>query len=194
MESGTTLALEIAMGIALAACAGLRAFFPLLVVGIAGRMGWVPLSEHFGWLTSVPALVILGVAVTTELIGDKIPIVDHFLDLLQTFVRPAAGAVLAASVLTELKPLQAVVLGFLVGGTTAGAIHILKAKLRVLSTAATFGLGNPVISLGEDIATLFGSIAALVIPVVMICVVAVGVFLLLFAIRRFRMRASQFGQ
>ena len=194
MEPSMNLALEIAMGICLAACAGLRAFLPLFVVGVAGRMDWIPLSQNFGWLSSAPALVILGVAVATELIGDKIPIVDHFLDLLQTFVRPAAGAVLAASVLTDLKPLQAALLGLLVGGSTAGLVHLTKAKLRILSTAATFGLGNPVLSVGEDVATIFGSVAALVIPFVMIALIVLGMILIILAMRRFSVRASHFQQ
>ena len=48
-EAGA-LIVQIAMGVGLAACAGLRAFLPLLVVGVAGKFELVPLSESFEWL------------------------------------------------------------------------------------------------------------------------------------------------
>src|SRR5437762_495318 len=81
MGSVPTLAIEVATGIALASCAGLRAFLPLFVTGALGRLGWISLSPSFEWLSSWPALVIFGVAVGTEMLGDKIPIVDHLLDV-----------------------------------------------------------------------------------------------------------------
>ena len=46
---------QIAMGIGLAACAGLRAFLPLFLLGLAGRFDWVSLSPTFDWLASTPA-------------------------------------------------------------------------------------------------------------------------------------------
>lgn len=193
MGDGTALAAQIATGIALSACAGLRAFLPLFVTGVAGRLGWIPLSPSWEWLGSWPALVIFGVAVLTEVLGDKIPVLDHLLDLLQIFVKPAAGAVLAASVITGLSPLEAAVLAIVVGGGTAGIVHATKAKLRLLSTATTFGLGNPLLSLGEDVASFVGTIGALLVPILMVLVIGASLVVLLFALRRFRQRAARFG-
>ena len=78
-EAGGIL-LQVAMGVSLAACAGLRAFLPLLVVGAFGRLGFVPLTGAFEWLSSWPALAVFGVAVVVELAADKFPVVDHLLD------------------------------------------------------------------------------------------------------------------
>ena len=64
-------------------------------------------TRTFQWLESWPALTVLGVAVVTEILADKFPVVDNFLDAAQTFVKPVAGTILAASVLSELSPLQA---------------------------------------------------------------------------------------
>jgi len=50
------------MGIGLSASAGFRVFVPLLVAGIGGRFGWVPLTEHFHWLGEWPALICFGIA------------------------------------------------------------------------------------------------------------------------------------
>ena len=64
----------VSLGIALAACCGLRAFLPLFVAAMAARAGTPGLlGEHFTWLESTPALVGLGVAVIVEMAADKIP-------------------------------------------------------------------------------------------------------------------------
>ncbi len=193
MEGGTSLALEVAMGIALAACAGLRAFLPLFVVGVAGRLGWVTLGESYQWLASWPALVVFAVAVVAEVLSDKIPIVDHVLDLVGGVVRPAAGALLAASVLTEMTPLQCAVVGILVGGSSAGLVHLTKAKVRLFSSVTTAGLGNPVLSLGEDVVAFVGTAVALWVPVLVLILVLAAFALLLLARRRFRRRAARLG-
>ncbi len=194
MGNGGMLALEIAMGIGLAACAGLRAFLPLLVVGLAGRMGWVGLSDSFRWLASWPALVVFGVAVLTEILSDKIPVVDHMLDVIGGALKPAAGALLAASVLSDLGPLQATVLGILVGGSSAGAVHLVKAKVRLFSSVTTAGLGNPFLSFGEDLAALAGSVIAIVLPVLLLGVVIATLLFFLVVRRRFRLRAERLGR
>lgn len=183
------LVAQIASGIGLAACAGLRAFLPLFIVGLAGRLEWIPLTGKFEFLASTPALIIFGVAVLVEILADKIPAVDHFLDSIQTFVKPIAGAVLAASVLAELTPLQASVLGLITGGTVAGTIHFTKANLRLVSSATTVGLANPVLSVIEDVGAFLGSVLALVVPILVVLLL-VGVLIGVWSfIRRARRRA-----
>jgi len=168
------LAAQVSMGLALAACAGLRAFLPLLIVGTAGRLGWVPLSDSFAWLQSTPALVVFGIAVAAEILADKIPVVDHTLDVAQTLIKPVAGTLLAASVMTEVEPLQATVLALITGGLVSETVHLTKAKLRLLSTVTTAGVGNPVISTAEDLGAVTGSFAALAVPFLVAAVVLVA--------------------
>ena len=185
------LAFEVAAGIALAACAGLRAFLPLLMLGVAGRLEWIALGESYRWLASWPALVIFGVAVVVEILSDKIPFVDHALDLVGGVVKPAAGALLAASVLADLTPLQAAVAGILAGGGTAGLVHVLKAKVRLFSSITTAGLGNPFLSVAEDLASFFGSLVAIVIPALLLAVLAATIVAFFFVRHRFRARAAR---
>ncbi len=187
---GASIAFQIVMGIGLAASAGLRAFLPLLVAGIAGRLGWVHLSDPFQWLASWPALLTLSVAVVAEVLSDKVPLVDNLLDVVQGIVKPAAGAILATSVLTALEPGTALILGIIAGGGSAELVHLAKAKVRLFSSATTAGLGNPILSLGEDLAALAGSILALVVPVLLVLIVVACLAGLLLAIRRFRLRAA----
>jgi hypothetical protein len=179
---------QIAMGIGLAACAGLRAFLPLLLLGAAGRFEWVSLSPAFEWLASTPALI---VAVVTEILSDKVPVVDHSLDVIGGVLKPVAGTVLAASVLTDLTPLQSTVAGLVVGGGAAGLVHLTKAKVRLFSTVTTAGLGNPVLSIAEDAMSFIGSIIALIMPVLLLLVIAASFAAFFLARRRFRRRAER---
>lgn len=192
MDEWGTLLLQVAAGVSLAACAGLRAFLPLLVVGISGRMGWLTLSDRFEWLSSWPALVIFGVAVVTEIVSDKFPVIDHLLDVLQSFVKPVAGALLVAAVVRDLTPLQTTVLGILGGGGTAAVVHVAKAKVRLLSSAVTAGLGNPILSLGEDVVTAAGSILAILAPFLVLLFFGVAIALLWLLFRRFQLRSARF--
>jgi len=190
-SQAASLLLQVAMGISLAACAGLRAFLPLLVVGLAGRLDLLPLTRSFQWLESWPALTIFGVAVLAEFLGDKFPIVDHFLDAIQTFVKPVAGTILMASVLSDLTPLQATVLGLVAGGTAAGAVHVGKAKLRVASSITTAGTANPVVSFLEDVVALLGTLASLLVPLLMLALLALAALLGWLALRHWRRRRTQ---
>ena len=151
-------------GIGLAAAAGLRTFLPLFVVSLCGRLEWLPLSPRFEWMAETPALIAFGIAVILEVAADKVPLLDHLLDLVQFWIKPIAGAMLAAAVLLDLEPLSAAVLGIIAGGAVAPLVHLGKAKLRVASTLVTGGVGNPVVSVAEDSVAVSASLAAVFVP------------------------------
>lgn len=184
--------LQVAMGVSLAACAGLRAFLPLLVVGVAGRLEIVPLAESFEWLASGPALVVLTTAVVVEAVADKVPVVDHLLDVVAILVRPVAGALVVASSLTALDPLVASVLGLVLGSTVAGGIHAVKSQTRLASTITTGGTANPLLSFIEEGVALAGSIAAVLLPLLAFTLLLAGLVLLL-RYRRRRREAQAMG-
>ena len=99
----------LALAVALAASAGLRAWLPAAASPPTRSLGCGP-RPLFQFLASNKALIVLGVATVIEVAGDKIPAVDHFLDAIGTPLRPAAGALLASSVLgTVSDPLTAIV-------------------------------------------------------------------------------------
>ncbi|HKQ61439.1 MAG TPA: DUF4126 domain-containing protein [Candidatus Polarisedimenticolaceae bacterium] len=169
---------QIALGLGLAATAGLRTFLPLFALGAGARAGMLPLAESWQWLASTPALVIFGAAVIAELLADKIPAVDHLLDLLGLVLKPAAAVGLVAAAGVDLGPLGATVLGILAGAPLAGGLHLLKAKTRLASSALTLGLANPLISLIEDGLALGGVLVALVLPLVLLAATATALLLL----------------
>ena len=168
----------LAMAIALAAVAGLRAWLPLLAAGGLSRLGVLQLGPSFHFLASDQALAVFGLATVIELVGDKVPAVDHALDLIGTPLRPAVGALLAASVLgTVSDPLTAMVLGTAVGAPSALVPHAAKSALRAASTATTGGLANPLLSLLEDAISILTFVAAVLVPVLVVC--ALGLTLVL---------------
>jgi len=93
-----------ALAMALAATAGLRAWLPLLLAGLLVRAGWLELSAPFAFLASTKALMVFAVATVLEIAGDKIPAVDHALDALGTPLKLVAGALLAVALLAKRRP------------------------------------------------------------------------------------------
>jgi uncharacterized paraquat-inducible protein A len=124
-----------------------------------------------------------------ELVGDKVPAVDHALDVIGTPLRPAAGALLAASVLgTVSDPLTALVLGTAVGAPSALVPHAAKTALRTVSTTLTGGLANPVLSLLEDAISFVIFVLAILVPVLVVALMGITLY---FALRRLRRRQAE---
>lgn len=173
-----TLLVPLASGIGIAAASGLRAFLPLLVVGVAARLGWIELQPGTAWLAGAPALIALGVATVLEILADKIPAVDHALDLVSTVTRPLAAWLGAYAVMVHWpSPWSSLVTLGLGGG--ALALHLLKAKLRLGSTAATMGHGNPFLSVVEDVTAVAILIVAVLAPLLVLLLVALLAWALL---------------
>src|SRR5512134_2199404 len=168
----------LALAIALAASAGLRAWLPLFLAGGLARLGVLDLGSSFQFLASTKALVLFGVATAIELVGNKIPAVDHALDVIGTPLRPLAGAVLAASVLgTVTDPLTSTVLGLAVGAPSALVPHVAKSALRAASSVATGGIANPALSFVEDAVSVVLLILAVLVPLVVVALVVASVLL-----------------
>jgi hypothetical protein len=167
----------LALAVSLAASAGLRAFLPLLIAGVLSRAGILTLGESYSFVGSTPALVCFAVATVLEIAGDKIPAVDHALDVGGTFVRPVAGSLLAASVMWQVnEPLWALVLGVIVGAPTALAPHAAKAATRTVSTTLTAGIANPVLSTMEDVGAAAIAFLAIAVPTLTFLLLVVIVF------------------
>jgi hypothetical protein len=165
----------VGLAVALAACAGFRAWLPLLLAGSVARLGFLDLGPAFQFLASDKALIIFAAATVLELVGDKIPAVDHALDVIGTPLRPAVGALLAASVLGFVpEPLTALVLGVAVGAPAALVPHAAKSALRAASTVLTGGLANPILSVLEDVITIALFALALLVPLLVVLLVVLA--------------------
>jgi predicted permease len=165
--SATAVCAAIAAGIGLAACSGLRAFLPLFAAGLAARfLNW-PLAPHVAWLASNAALVAFGIGAVLEIVADKVPFLDHGLDLVHTLVAPVVAVLVSVSAWTQLAPSHGLLLSLLAGAPVALAVHTLAATARVTSSAASAGIANPVLSVGEDVTTIIGLLLAFLAPLVL---------------------------
>jgi hypothetical protein len=158
----------------LSASAGLNAYIPLLIVSLMARFtNWVTLSEPWDALSSWWVIGALAILTVIEFFADKIPAVNHVNDVLQSFVRPAAGAVLFAAstgAATQIHPVVAIIAGLVV----AGSVHATKAlAIRPAVTATTAGAGNVPISILEDVVAAVLSILAVVVPVLIAALIIV---------------------
>ncbi len=178
-------ATQLAMGFALAACVGLRTFLPLLAAGLMARTGYVSMGPSFEWMESTPALIVFGSALVFEVLADKVPGLDHALHAVESFVKPVAATLLAASLFTNLDPLLAMTLGLVGGGAIAGTVHVARGTARLISTGTTAGLGNPLLSVVDDILAVIGVALAMLVPILAAIVVFIVVVL---GVRFFRQR------
>ena len=151
----------------LSASAGVNAYIPLLAVGVIAHYfpDTLKLSQPWDLIANPWILILLGLLVIIEMLADKIPAVNHINDLIQTVVRPAAGAVVfaaSAQVITEIHPVLALACGLLV----AGSVHVTKsAVVRPIVSATTGGAGNVPVSLAEDFAATGVSLISLFLPI-----------------------------
>jgi len=152
----------------LSASAGLNAYIPLLAVGLIAHYVPQALTLNAPWDTLANPWIILFlcVLVIIEMLADKVPAVNHINDLIQTFIRPAAGAITFAAstnAVTGIHPVLALACGLLVAGT----VHFTKAAVvRPFVTAATGGAANTPVSIAEDAISTVVSVLAILVPVI----------------------------
>jgi hypothetical protein len=164
----TGLLTQIAMGIALSACAGFRVFIPMLAAALAAQFGWIHLPSDMQWLGSWPAIICLGTAALLEIVAYYIPFIDNLLDTIATPLSIGAGTVLAFSILPigDQEPLVRWGTALLAGGSAAGSIQLGTGFLRLLSSKATAGTGNAIVATSENAAATTGSVLSFFFPII----------------------------
>lgn len=190
MESGIDILMALALGVALAAAAGLRVFVPLLVVSLAAYFGRLELAPSLQWLATLPAVATLGVAAAVEITAYYVPGLDHLLDLVMTPLALVAGVVLMVAPLGDLPPLLRWSIALIAGGGAAGLTQVASTVVRAKSAAATGGLGNPVVATGELGGAVVLSAMALLFPVLALLLVAFVVWFVIARRRRVAERKS----
>ncbi|MGQ5262820.1 DUF4126 domain-containing protein [Micromonospora sp. ZYX-F-536] len=169
---------EVLTGTGLAASAGLNAYIPLLTLGLLARYtDLIDLPSGWTWLGNGWVIVILAALLAVEMVADKVPVVDHVNDLVQTVVRPTAGGLAfgagsSSETVTVSDPGSffsshqwvPVVAGVLL----ALGVHLLKSAARPVVNATTAGFGAPVASTAEDATSVVVSLVAIILPVLVL--------------------------
>ena len=184
----------IALGIALSACCGFRIFIPMLTGAIAAYNHWVTMPADMQWLGTVPAMVCFATAAIIEIAAYYMPFLDNILDTVATPLAMIAGTILAAALIPtpDKEPLLRWGIAFVAGGGAAGTLQASTSLLRLFSTKATLGTGNPVIATGENVAAVSCSVVSFIVPIIVAAIlIIVVVWILLAAIRRLRTGKNQ---
>ncbi|WP_341941908.1 DUF4126 domain-containing protein [Microbacterium sp. LWH10-1.2] len=189
--------IEFVIGTSLAASAGLNAWMPLFLLGLADRvLPAVQLPPTWSWLSGDLALWIIGALLLLEIVADKIPALDSVNDVIQSILRPAAGGIAfgagsSAQTIAVDDPAsffsENTWVPVVVGIAIALVVHVVKATARVAANATTGGLAAPVLSTAEDGASFALAAAAIVIPV-LAAVLLVGLIVVIVAAVRRRAR------
>ena len=175
MASGTLAALAIALGAGWAS--GLNTYAVVLVLGIAQLLGLATLPHDLQVLASPWVLGVAAILFALNFLADKIPYVDSINDMLHTFVRIPAGALLAYGAAAGISPEVAVIAGLL-GGTLAAGTHIAKTGSRALINTSPEPFSNVAASLTEDASVLGGLALAIAHPITFLCLLALFVAML----------------
>ena len=144
---------------------GIRLYLVILLVGLAGNFGWMPLPGGLQLLAHPAVLAASGFMVLVEFFADKIPGLDSLWDMVHTVIRIPAGAALAASVFGGDHTALALVAA-LVGGGFAATAHTAKATTRAAINTSPEPFSNVGASLVEDAAVPTGLWLAVAHPAV----------------------------
>jgi hypothetical protein len=185
-------------GLGLSAAAGLNAYIPLLLVGVLARFtDVITLPEPYRWIQSGWALAVVSVLLAAELVLDKVAVVDHVNDAIQTLVRPTVGGVIFAATTAASQAdssawmQQHPWVGVLLGVVVAGVVHATKATARPLVNVGTVGTATPVVSAAEDAASLAMSLVAVFLPVLVVVVLLLLGWAAFALVRRARARRQR---
>ena len=152
---------------------GINLYASVATLGLLGRFANLSLP---GELTALTSWWVIGVALVLyliEFVADKIPLVDTSWDLIHTFIRIPAGAVLAMAAFGDFDPgVQAV--AFLLGGGLALSSHGTKTSTRAVLNTSPEPATNVVASLVEDVVAVGSILLAAFYPLLLVVVIVIA--------------------
>jgi hypothetical protein len=185
----------IAMAMGASWVSGINLYASVATLGLLSRFAGLRLPGELSVLTS---WWIIGIAVALyviEFVADKVPWIDSAWDVVHTFIRVPAGAVLAAAAFGDFNK-SAQVVAFLLGGGLAFSSHGTKAATRAVLNVSPEPVTNIVASIVEDVIAVASILLAAFFPILLFVVVGIGLavsFLVLpRTLRYFRMIKRKF--
>jgi len=179
----TQLISTIAIAMGASWVSGINLYAAVATLGLLGRFSHLQLPGELQVLTS---WWVIGVAVAlyiVEFVADKVPYVDSTWDVIHTFIRIPAGAVLAASAFGDFdRSVQ--VIALLLGGGLALSSHGTKAATRAMLNASPEPVSNWVASIAEDIVAVLSVVASVFFPVLIFVIVGAGLVISFLVFRK----------
>jgi hypothetical protein len=179
----TQLISTIAIAMGASWVSGINLYATVATLGLLSRFAHLPLPGELQVLTSWWVIGVAVVLYVIEFVADKVPYVDSTWDVIHTFIRVPAGAVLAASAFGDFdRSIQMIAL--LLGGGLALSSHGTKAATRAMLNASPEPVSNIVASIVEDIVAIVSVICAMFLPVLLFIIVGVGLVVSFFVFNR----------
>lgn len=171
--------LAIAMGSAW--LSGINLYATVLTLGLLERFHMARLPGDLNYLGHTWVLAAAGLLYAIQFVADKIPAVDSIWDLIHTFIRVPAGAILAAGAFAHFDP-KIRLIAMLAGGGIALSSHGTKTAARLAANTSPEPFSNFLLSLIGDAIAIGGALIMSVHPVVLLaialsaCVVSILLF------------------
>ncbi len=178
MENLDQIASILALTMGAAWASGINLYAAILVLGMMGATGNVDLPPGLEILSNPLVLFAAGIMYCVEFFADKIPGVDTGWDLMHTFVRIPAGAMMAMGAVGEVDPVVGLAAAIL-GGGLAATSHAAKAGSRAIINTSPEPITNWTASVAEDVAVVAGLWTALNYPILFIVLMILFVILVI---------------
>ncbi len=174
---------SVALAGGLSWASGLRLYLALFIAGWFSQQGWIDLPPALEVLESPWVLLVTGSLAVIEFLTDKVPLVDSSWDVLQTFVRIPAGAILAAAAMGTMDPAWTTV-AMLLGGGIAAGVHFTKASTRAVINLSPEPFSNWTASATEDVMVTAGLLSAFFFPWLLFLLLALFILLAMWLLPR----------
>jgi len=179
----TQLISTIAIAMGASWVSGINLYAAVATLGLLGRFSHLQLPGELGVLTSWWVIGVALALYVVEFVADKIPYVDSTWDVIHTFIRVPAGAVLAASAFGDFdRSIQ--VIALLLGGGLALSSHGTKAATRAMLNASPEPVSNWIASIAEDIVAVLSVVASVFVPVLIFVIVGAGLVISFLVFRK----------
>ena len=175
---------SLAFGLGAAWTAGINLYATVVFLGLVQRLHLLHLfgiERLPGELQALDNWVIIGIALTLyviEFVADKVPYLDTAWDIIHTFIRVPAGALIAYSATSELGSAPHV-MGLLLGGGGALTSHGTKASIRAVANLSPEPVTNWILSIVEDVSVFGLLLLAVVSPIALLIVIGLLSFVCL---------------
>ncbi len=165
---------------------GINLYATVTVLGLLQKFGLGNLPGGLDVLDNWWIIGVAGFLYAVEFVADKVPYIDSVWDVVHTFIRVPAGAIVAYSAVSEMDT-SVMIIATLFGGGLALSSHGTKAALRAGANLSPEPVSNWVLSILEDIIAFVGAILAVFAPVIIAVILLIfGIFFIWFAPKVFR--------
>ena len=166
----TSLISTIALALGGAWASGIRLYAAVATLGLLSRFEFVQLPGSMTVMENPYVIGIAGVLFLAEFLADKIAIVDSVWDVVHTFIRIPAGAVIAAAAFADFAPAVQFA-ALLIGGGVAFSSHGTKTATRAAVNTSPEPFSNVAVSAAEDVVSMGGVLMSVFVPILAIVVI-----------------------